>query len=188
MRRLSDCFAEAAGRCSDLPALGRLLDDVARDLGFHFFALLDHSSLATEDPGLVRLDNYPEGWVAELLATGWAADDPVHLASRRTNVGFGWCELGRLIPLERRHRRILARSRHFGLGGGFTVPANVPGEPSASCSFAVRAGWRDRCGRRGRGRGSAGASFSAFALSRLARPTGRSPRSSASASRPRANM
>jgi LuxR family quorum-sensing system transcriptional regulator CciR len=34
----------------------------------------------------------------------------------------------------------MARSRYFGLGAGFTVPANVPGEPSASCSFAVRAG------------------------------------------------
>jgi LuxR family quorum-sensing system transcriptional regulator CciR len=45
-----------------------------------------------------------------------------------------------LIRLEPRHRAILSRSRHHGLGAGFTIPANVPGEPSASCSFAVRVG------------------------------------------------
>ena len=140
MKRLSDRFAEAAGSCSDLLHLGTLLSDVAHELGFHYFALLDHASLRPECSGLVRIDNYPEGWARELVASGNAASDPVHLASRRTNSGFGWCELSALIRLERRHKSILARSRHFGLGGGFTIPANVPGEPSASCSFAMRAG------------------------------------------------
>ena len=140
MRRLSDRFAEAAQSCPDLPHLRTLLGDVARDLGFHFFALLDHASLGASHPGLLRIDNYPEEWVEELVSGGHAADDPVHLASRRTNLGFGWCELGSLIRLEPRHTRILERSRRFGLGPGLTVPANVPGEPSASCSFAARAG------------------------------------------------
>jgi LuxR family quorum-sensing system transcriptional regulator CciR len=140
VRRLSDLFAEAAQSCPDLPQLGALLGDITRELGFHFYALLDHASLGSPGGGLLRIDNYPEEWVEELVARGYASDDPVHLASRRTNIGFGWCELDRLITLERRHRTILARSRRFGLGLGLTVPANVPGEPSASCSFAVRAG------------------------------------------------
>jgi LuxR family transcriptional regulator, quorum-sensing system regulator CciR len=139
VRRLSDQFADAADACGDLPQLQTLVGDAARELGFHYFALLDHSSL-TRSTG-VRLDNYPADWVAELVSSGYAADDPVHLASRRTNVAFGWRELGNLIKLEPCHRRILARSRRFGLGPGVTVPANVPGEPSASCSFAVRAGF-----------------------------------------------
>jgi LuxR family quorum-sensing system transcriptional regulator CciR len=140
VRRLSDLFAEAAQSCTDLPQLGTVLDDVARELGFHYFALLDHASLSTSGSELLRIDNYPEDWVEELVSGGHAIDDPVHLASRRTNAGFGWSDLGDLIRLERRHTRILARSRHYGLGEGLTVPANVPGEPSASCSFAVRAG------------------------------------------------
>lgn len=139
MRRLSDRFAEAARACGALPQLGALLGDVTLELGFQYFALVDHASLGGAR-GLVRLDNYPEHWVAELLSGGDAIDDPVHLASRRTNVGFGWSELGTLIRLEHRHRSILRRSRRFGLGGGLTVPANVPGEPSASCSFAVKTG------------------------------------------------
>jgi len=139
-RRLSDRFAEAALSCPDLAQLGTLLAEATRELGFDYFALLDHASLGGCRPGLLRIDNYPEGWAEELVSRGYAADDPVHLASRRTNAGFGWGELGRLIRLDRRHTNILARSRHFGLGPGLTIPANVPGEPSASCSFAVRAG------------------------------------------------
>jgi LuxR family quorum-sensing system transcriptional regulator CciR len=140
VRRLGDRFAEAAEACGDLPQLGALLGDVALQLGFDHFALLDHASLARPSGALLRIDNYPEDWAAELVTHAYVAHDPVHLASRRTNAGFGWSELGKLIRLDRRHRTILARSRHHGLGDGFTVPANVPGEPSASCSFAVRAG------------------------------------------------
>ncbi len=89
---------------------------------------------------LLRIDNYPNPWVRELVDGGLAADDPVHLASRRSNSGFIWRDIGALVRLEPRHRNIFARSRSFGIGPGFTVPANVPGEPSASCSFAVVSG------------------------------------------------
>lgn len=140
MQRLSDHFAAAADCCSDLDQLRGLLEWVTQEMGFRHFALLDHPSLSAPSSGLVRLDNYPEAWASELVEQGFAPDDPVHLASRRANAGFGWCALSSMISLERRHRTILARARRHGLGGGFTVPANVPGEPSASCSFAVAPG------------------------------------------------
>ena len=138
VRRLADRFCEAAQSCCDRAQLGRLIHGVVEEMGFHFFALLDHASLAAPTGGFVRVDNYPEAWVSELVGKGWAADDPVHLACGRTNAGFGWCDLGTIVALGQRHKRILARSRRFGIGAGFTVPSNVPGEPSASCSFAVR--------------------------------------------------
>jgi LuxR family quorum-sensing system transcriptional regulator CciR len=140
MRWLSDLFAEAAEACADLPRLGILLGEVTLELGFDHFALLDHSSLSNQSAGLIRIDNYPESWVREIAERGYGADDPVHRASRRTNAGFGWTDLGRLIAIEPLHRTILERSRYHGLGGGFTIPANVPGEPAASCSFAIRKG------------------------------------------------
>lgn len=140
MRRLSDRFAGAAEDCADLTELGLLLREAALELGFDHFALLDHSSLWAKHPGLVRIDNYPAGWVEELTAGCYALDDPVHLASLRSSSGFRWDQLPKLLRLRRRHKMILARSRCHGLGDGFTVPANVPGEPSASCSFVVRAG------------------------------------------------
>lgn len=140
MRRISDRFAQAARSCASLEELRGLLEASVRELGFDYFALVDHSSLSGPFGRFVRLDNYPPSWVDELTLEGLVADDPVHLASRRSNRGFGWLELDRLIRLERRHFEILERSRAHGLGSGFTIPANVPGEPSASCSFAVAAG------------------------------------------------
>ena len=140
LRRLSDRFAEAAASCGDVAGLGNLLVDAALDLGFHYFALLDHQSLTAKGSGLLRIDNYPERWVHELIAGGFANDDPVHLACRRTSMGFGWPELERMMRLDKRHRTILSRSRFHGLGDGFTLPANVPGQPAASFSFAVRRG------------------------------------------------
>ena len=138
MRRLADRFGEEAATCASLAQLRNLLADASRDLGFDHFALLHHASLGSPRGQYVRIDNYPEGWVKELLNSRLAVDDPIHLASRHINTGFGWEEVGSIIRLTSRHKSILARSRRFGLGGGFTVPANVPGEPSASCSFAVR--------------------------------------------------
>ena len=139
MRRLSDRFAEAVETCQEAGHLRAALNDAALELGFDHYALLDHSSLAAPCD-FVRIDNYPPAWVSELVEGGYAADDPVHIASRRSAIGFSWRDLGSLVRLGPRHRLILSRSRHHGLGEGFTVPANIPGEPSASCSFAVRKG------------------------------------------------
>lgn len=137
-RRLSDRFARAAGACATQAELRALLNDVVPALGFQYFALIDHSTGAGSGRA-TRIDNYPPRWAEEWLAQH-ATDDPVHVASRRTNMGFAWSQLPSLVSLEQRHRRILDCARFHGLGGGFTVPANVPGEPSASCSFAVAPG------------------------------------------------
>lgn len=138
--RLTDLFEERANLCAGADDLRLLLEEVARELGFHYFALLHHRSVRSRSDQLVRIDNYPDGWAEELLTRHDIAADPVHLASLRTNAGFGWDKLGEFLPLSSSQRDILDRSRHHGLGPGFTVPANVPGEPSGSCSFAVERG------------------------------------------------
>jgi DNA-binding CsgD family transcriptional regulator len=139
-----DAFDAGARRCSTPAELGTLLAEATRALGFDHFALLHHAGLARADAGagagLIRLDSYPAGWTAELVAGNLATDDPVHLASGRTNLGFSWEQLGSLVTMTGRHREILERSRRHGIGAGFTVPANIPGEPAGSCSFAVRCG------------------------------------------------
>ena len=140
MRRLADRFGEAANNCSSLPELRDLIGDASRELGFDYFALLHHASLMAAANQYIRIDNYPAEWVAELVQQDLGRHDPVHLASRRTVAGFVWTDLDSLIPLGREQRMILERSRIFGLGEGFTIPVNVPGEPSGSCSFAVRRG------------------------------------------------
>lgn len=138
--RLVDQFEARVTLCSDDRQLGQLLEDMGRELGFDYFALLHHASLASRKAGLIRIDTYPVGWERELASRGLIGADPVHHASLRTNTGFTWSELPSLVPIGRRGRELLERSRRFDIGDGFTVPVNVPGEPSGSCSFAVRVG------------------------------------------------
>lgn len=59
------------------------------------------------------------------------------MACRNAATGFAWEEFERLARVDSRQIDRLAASRTFGLGDGFTVPVNVPGEPAGSCSFAV---------------------------------------------------
>ena len=141
MKRLVDRFAEEAASCRDLDELRSILEDASRELGFDHFALLHHSALSERAPAaLIRIDNYPPAWVGEIVASELAPNDPVHLASRRTASGFVWDEIGSLVRLGEAQKAILERSRQHGIGPGFTVPANVPGEPNGSCSFAMRRG------------------------------------------------
>lgn len=135
--RLSDLFEEQASGCTSPGDLRLLLEEVTKELGFQHFALLHHQGVRSRSDRLIRLDNYPGAWKDELLTRHDVAADPVHLASLRTNAGFRWDELGEFLRLSSSQRHILERSRHHGLGPGFTVPANIPGEPSGSCSFAV---------------------------------------------------
>lgn len=134
-RHFIEEFEARASGCREMASLGALVDEAARALGFQFFALLHHASLALPGRGLIRLDSYPRGWAEELVGI-----DPVHHACRRTSLGFAWDELGRYTPIGGAEREVLARARRHGLGDGFTVPANIPGEPPGSCTFAVRLG------------------------------------------------
>ncbi|MDT9599869.1 LuxR family transcriptional regulator [Sphingosinicella rhizophila] len=138
--RLIDQFEAQAALCSDDRDLAGVLQDAVRELGFDYFALLHHASLCSSRPELIRIDTYPSGWERELEARGLIGADPVHHASVRTNIGFAWSELPSLVPIGRRAREVLERSRRFDISDGFTVPVNVPGEPCGSCSFAVRIG------------------------------------------------
>lgn len=117
-----------------------MLEDATRELGFDYFALLHHASLASPTTGLIRIDTYPGGWEEELAACGLVGADPVHHACARTNIGFTWFELPGLVAIGRKGRELFERSKSFDIGEGFTVPVNVPGEPGGSCSFAVRIG------------------------------------------------
>jgi len=138
-----------ASRCVNSPhELEQLLIDATREMGFDYFALVHHVDLTPinsrlthmVDGTLIALTNYPPGWVEAYVARNIVANDPIHLASHRTNVGFRWDEVPSLIHVTSAHRAITADSRKAGLEEGYTVPANVPGEANGSCSFAMRAG------------------------------------------------
>lgn len=137
MKRLADRFAVAVSRCCSLGELRAELDRACFELGFTYFALLHHAALGATRSSLIRLENYPQGWVDQLEAEADIVDDPVHCACRRTSTGFAWRSLAELGTIAPAARQRLAASRDHGLGEGFTIPVHVPGEPAGSCSFAA---------------------------------------------------
>ena len=119
--------------------LAQALDEVSQDLGFRYFALTHHADVRRSSAA-IRIHNYPRGWEQWFDDQGLGPIDPVHRASHMTSVGFAWSSLEDLIPLTAGDRLVLDRARKEGIGDGFTVPANVPGETHGSVSFAVETG------------------------------------------------
>lgn len=138
--RLAEQFADYALEAPDIAQLVVHLEDAGRELGFRYFALVHHVSFRRSAPRLIESSNYPPVWSEMFVGRHYFVDDPVLHASQRTLTAFAWKDVGRLLPLNRRHRNILSQSRREGLGDGITIPANVPGEPNGSCSFATRVG------------------------------------------------
>jgi LuxR family quorum-sensing system transcriptional regulator CciR len=115
--------------------LGAALDCVTRLLGFEYFALTEHVNPRAH-PSAIRLHSYPQGWVDRFEDAELGPVDPIHRASSMYGVAFAWDELPDRITLTARDRLILSAAADHGIFGGFTVPANVPGAISGSCSFA----------------------------------------------------
>lgn len=128
--------------------LRNLLADITVEMRFDFFALMHHVDLSgytealthMEKGELVALSTYPEMWVETYIADNIVDNDPVLLASQRTNVGFPWSEVPTLIAETQAHREIRKRTVKAGIDDGFTVPAHVPGEVNGSCHFAMATG------------------------------------------------
>ena len=126
-------------RCEE--GLREALGQITSDLGFDYFALVHHVDLRSPRAGrLVALWSYPDAWVSEYIERNLVTDDPVHLASHRTNIGFSWEEVPKLIEVTPRHQRVRQDTQRAGIVAGYTVPANIPGEANGSCSFAIASG------------------------------------------------
>lgn len=139
-------LATAEGFCREIEGatspeeLREAIGAITATLGFDYFALTHHVDMAVAPQSAIRLHNYPDRWVSYFDENRLGVSDPVHRASHVTSVGFAWADLERLIAMTPGDRTILALAREQGVGEGFTVPANVPGEARGSCSFASAAG------------------------------------------------
>lgn len=116
------------------------MSEVCQALGFQFFALTHHVDVRSAPGRAIRLHNYPGRWAEYYDENAFGVSDPVHRASHVTSRGFSWSDLERMIPLTKFDRHMLSLCREGGIGDGFTVPANVPGEARGSCSFANEVG------------------------------------------------
>jgi LuxR family quorum-sensing system transcriptional regulator CciR len=134
-------FIEKANETTEVGGLGSLLEDTGKALGFDYFALVHHHiNLNSTTPDTIHVFNYPEAWVGTIIEQGYFRDDPMLAASEKSAMGFLWTDIGKIIALSSRHREILRAAGQNGMGEGFTIPANVPGEFHGSCSFGTRFG------------------------------------------------
>lgn len=140
MLALAEQFIDVVRSIDDRRALETAMADITRELGFEHYALSHHVDLIEEGQGAIRLHNYPVAWAAFYDANAFGVTDPVHRAAHVTSVGFRWSHIHAMIPLTSADRRIMALGLKQGIGDGFTVPANVPGEARGSCSFALGPG------------------------------------------------
>jgi LuxR family quorum-sensing system transcriptional regulator CciR len=135
-----DAFVRDAATATSETELTEILREISCEIGFSFFALTHHVDIPRAPQPKIRLSNYPSDWVEYFDARRLGVSDPVHRASHLTSVGFAWSRLPQLIGLTPRDHEVLELARNRGIGDGFTVPANVPGESHGSCSFAMAAG------------------------------------------------
>src|SRR3569832_1276320 len=134
-------FVSAANRVTDFGELRNLLDATVRSLGFDYYALIHHAGmLRSHEKALVRLHDFPEDWEGVIRDRGYFCDDPVHVACQRSFVPFTWADVPQMIALTQKQQKILATTKHAGLGDGFTIPIHIPGERTASCTFSIKTG------------------------------------------------
>lgn len=129
-------FGRAIAKVRTEADLHEALARVSNDMGFVYFALVRH---VDADRGGVasRIHNYPDPWVRYFEDHRLGRNDPIHRASHRVVMGFSWDCVATIVPLTNRDKAHLEHARTHGLANGYTVPANLPGETSGSCSFAV---------------------------------------------------
>jgi|SRR5579859_7596899 len=121
-------------------ALRENLSYAADAMGFHFYALSHHPrSYGGRDSDL-RIHNYPAEWEESYDRRRLGVSDPIHRASHIWGCGFRWRDISSIIPVTERDDAMLREGKVHGIFDGYTVPANVPGEPLGSVTFAIREG------------------------------------------------
>jgi DNA-binding CsgD family transcriptional regulator len=137
---IADAFSQSTRAATSSDELYAALLDVSARMGFAFFALIHHADILLVGGKAIRLHNYPADWVEYYDAHALGLVDPVHRASHMTNEGFVWSNIAGLMALTPDDNRMFELGAAKGLGNGYTVPNNIPGEPMGSCTFANAAG------------------------------------------------
>jgi LuxR family quorum-sensing system transcriptional regulator CciR len=134
--RMYRSFRNRIESAANLDDLDLTLAEITRSIGCDYYALGHHVEQGEAKLAL-RLCNYPPSWVQFYDENHLSGRDPVHRAVGRTHEAFLWSDAGQYIdfsPIDQRHMELAQR---HGLGEGFTVPAHMPGDIQASCSFAA---------------------------------------------------
>jgi LuxR family transcriptional regulator, quorum-sensing system regulator CciR len=131
---------DAVRACETSQQLSDLLQSTTISMGFSYFLLTHHAHPSQWDRIKIALHNCPAPWVAFYRDKKLYKNDPILLACSLTNVGFIWDDLPNIVELTEQQRKVLNLYLDAGVGQGITIPANIPGEPTGSCTFATAKG------------------------------------------------
>ena len=79
-------FVRCVREAPSLTDLGLVLKDATRSFRFDHFALTQQ--ISTQRLGPLRLSDFPDSWVDQLLGQGLVTDDPVLIACERNATPF----------------------------------------------------------------------------------------------------
>lgn len=135
---IAETFERRADQCTAIDQLVPLLSDAGGEIGFDYVALTLCGNLRQTAPWFRHFDNYPAAYADVFVRRRLYRFDPVLHAAQRRIGGFGWRRIGDILPLHNVQTELLRQAAREGLRDGYTVPANVPGEPCGAVSFGAR--------------------------------------------------
>lgn len=133
---LADAFICAVRSTTALDDLGSLMESVTREMGFCFYALIDHVDLRGSPSGHVNLKHYPFGVSHRIIDEGRYRRDPVIRGCPFAGAAFIWTDLQDIIKLDGNDRASFEAGVREGLNDGITVPYSLLGSCVGSCTFA----------------------------------------------------
>lgn len=137
MLTLAQTFIERSRVLVSQAELHALLEDICRELGFRYFALIHHTDLRKAN--VINLNNYPPPWVEYFIKHQLFRLDPVVQTCCRANAGFFWADMHHWTYINSMHREIMRLAAREGVKDGLTIPGCVLGEFAGSCSLAAPA-------------------------------------------------
>lgn len=135
-------FGLAVAKSKTTGQLFKTMVPTTRRLGFDYFAICYGQWIGCTRGSSLLIHNCPEPWAKDHLGLDKSGlymngRDPVRRACDHSFQGFRWHEIDQLIPLTSGDRAALAARLQHGIADGFTIPRHLPGQASASCTFAV---------------------------------------------------
>ncbi|WP_454883419.1 helix-turn-helix transcriptional regulator [Sphingomonas oryzagri] len=131
---------DAIAKTRNFGELHEVVTELTTGMEFYYYALGHHTRMFDGDQTTLRIHNYPKEWQESYDRQQLGICDPVHRASHRVPHGFRWGDTGSYVPMGERDHWMLAEARQHDIEDGWTIPANIPGEPSGSVTFATRIG------------------------------------------------
>ncbi len=116
------------------------LGEVAYSLEIPFFIYIARVPTCFEDPQLLIIDGYPEGWMPYYAAKNYHLCDPVLAAAEHSNLPFWWDDI--LTNSGEDHQRMMADARNYGLCHGISTPFRGTGGEAGLFSLAGPEGTR----------------------------------------------